>query len=160
MNKTKKTKKSRKDKRIESRYLIDTSVIAQKKLVSLFRKRLKGMVLIPNAVVAELENLANWGNEAGFDGLEEIAKLHKLKPRVKIKFIGLRPTGHQIKYAKSGEIDALIRELAYKNKAVLVTADIVQSKSALAYGIEVFFIKTKKAGKPKKKFQFFRKRKK
>jgi ATPase len=136
----------------QGRYLVDTSVIAQKKLVRLFRKKLQGEVLIPNAVIAELENLANRGNEAGFDGLEEVAKLHKLKPRVQIKFIGLRPTGHQIKYAKSGEIDALIRELAFKNHATFITADIVQSKSAMAYGIRVFFIKTKKPEPARKRF--------
>ncbi|MGB9708187.1 MAG: PIN domain-containing protein [Candidatus Pacearchaeota archaeon] len=136
------------------KYLIDTSVIAQRKLVRLFKKKLQGRVLIPNAVISELENLANKGNEAGFHGLEEVAKLHKLKPRVKIKFIGLRPTEHQIKFAKSGEIDALIRELAYKHHATLVTADLVQAKSAMAYNLKVFFVKTKK---PKKKLFFFKK---
>ena len=124
------------------KYLVDTSVIAQRKLIKLFREKLSGEVLIPNAVIAELENLANKGNDAGFHGLEEVAKLHTLKPRVKVTFIGLRPTGHQIKFAKSGEIDALIRELAYKYHAVLITADNVQAKSAQAYGIKVFFIKT------------------
>ncbi len=138
------------------KYLIDTSVIAQKKLVRLFKKKLSGQVLIPNAVIAELENLANKGNDAGFHGLEEVAKLHRLKPRVTIKFIGLRPTEHQIKFAKSGEIDALIRELAYKNHATLVTADIVQAKSALAYDLKVFFVKTKPK-KKKRKIFFFRK---
>ena len=137
---------------MKGKYLVDTSVIAQKKLFRLFKEKLSGEVLIPNAVIAELENLANRGNDAGFHGLEEVAKMHKLKPRVKIKFIGLRPTGHQIKYAKSGEIDALIRELAFENHATLITADIVQSKSAEAYGIKVFFIKTKKPAPAKKRF--------
>lgn len=138
-----------------SRYLVDTSVIAQRKLVRLFRKKLQGTILIPNAVIAELENLANKGNDAGFHGLEEVAKLHHLKPNVKIKFIGLRPTGHQIRYAKSGEIDALIRELAYKHRATLITADIVQAKSAMAYNVKVFFVKTPHKKKRKKLF-FFR----
>lgn len=137
---------------MKGKYLVDTSVIAQKKLFRLFKEKLSGEVLIPNAVIAELENLANRGNDAGFHGLEEVAKMHKLKPRIKIKFIGLRPTGHQIKYAKSGEIDALIRELAFDNHATLITADIVQSKSAMAYGIKVFFIKTKKPAPAKKRF--------
>ncbi len=137
-----------------SKYLVDTSVIAQRKLVRLFRKKLSGEILIPNAVIAELENLANRGNDAGFHGLEEVAKLHHLKPQVKIKFIGLRPTGHQIRYAKSGEIDALIRELAYKNHATLITADLVQAKSALAYNLKVFFVKTKQKNKKKRFFIF------
>ena len=134
-------------------------MIAQKKLVRLFRKKLYGQVLIPNAVIAELENLANRGNEAGFHGLEEVAKLHKLKPRVRIKFIGLRPTEHQIKFAKSGEIDALIRELAYKNHAILITADNVQAKSAQAYGIKVFFIKSRITRKKSFFKKFIRKKK-
>ncbi|MCX8193956.1 MAG: PIN domain-containing protein [Candidatus Pacearchaeota archaeon] len=138
------------------KYIVDTSVIAQKKLVRLFKTKLFGEVLIPNAVIAELENLANKGNDAGFQGLEEVAKLHKLKPRVKVKFIGLRPTEHQIKFAKSGEIDALIRELAYKNKATLITADLVQAKSAMAYNVKVFFVKTRQK-KRKKKIFFFKK---
>lgn len=151
-NTIKKQTQNNKMKR-QLRFLVDTSVIAQKKLVKLFRKKLYGEVLIPNAVIAELENLANKGHEAGFHGLEEVAKLHKLKPRVKILFVGLRPTGHQIKFAKSGEIDALIRELAYKYHAILITADNIQAKSALAYGIKVFFIKSRA---PRKK-SFFKK---
>lgn len=144
-----------KQKISEGRYLADTSVVAQKRLVRLFKKKLRGEVLIPNAVVAELENLANKGQDAGFDGLEEIAKLHKLKPRIKIKFVGPRPSEHQIKFAKSGEIDALIRDLARKNRAILITADLVQAKSALAYGLEVIFLKTRPK-KKKRKFLFLR----
>lgn len=136
------------------KYLVDTSVIAQKRLVRLAKRKLEGIILIPNAVIAELENLANKGREAGFDGLEEIAKLHKLKPKIRIKFVGPRPSEHQIKYARSGEIDALIRDLARKNKAILITADLVQYKSALAYGIRAIFLKTRKK-KRKKKFLFF-----
>jgi len=142
------------------RYLVDTSVIAQKKLFKLFRDKIKGELLIPNAVIAELENLANHGNDVGFEGLEEIAKMHTLKSRVKIKFLGDRPTGHQIKFAKSGEIDALIRGLACQEKAVLITADKVQAKSAQAYGLKVFFIKTKFKEEEKKKFFLFGKPKK
>lgn len=138
------------------RYLVDTSVIAQKKLYKLAKYKIKGTILIPNTVIAELENLANRGQDVGFIGLEEIAKLHKLKHRVKVTFIGDRPTAHQIKFAKSGEIDALIRELAYKEKAVLITADKVQAKSALAYDLKVFFIKTKFKPETKKKFSFKR----
>ncbi|MEM4152970.1 MAG: PIN domain-containing protein [Candidatus Pacearchaeota archaeon] len=135
--------KNKRTKNKKQKYIVDTSVAAQKKLARLFKTKLSGEVLIPNAVIAELENLANKGNNAGFYGLEEIAKLHHLKSRITIKFIGLRPTEHQIKYAKSGEIDALIRELAYKYKATLITADLVQAKSALAYNIKVFFVRTK-----------------
>lgn len=142
------------------KYLVDTSVIAKGKLCKLFKTKIKGELLIPNAAIAELENLANRGQDIGFDGLEDIAKLHELKSRVKIRFVGERPTGHQIKFAKSGEIDALIRSLAVQEKAVLITADKVQAKSAQAYGIKVFFIKTKfKEEKKKFSFKFLKKKK-
>ncbi len=142
------------------RYLVDTSVIAQKKLFKLFRDKIKGELLIPNAVIAELENLANHGNDVGFHGLDEIAKMHTLKSRVKITFMGDRPNQHQIKFAKSGEIDALIRSLAFQEKAVLITADKVQAKSAQAYGLKVFFIKTRFKEEGKKRFSLFRFKKK
>lgn len=137
-------------------YLVDTSVIAQRKLFRLFKTKLKGELLIPNAVIAELENLANRGQDVGFKGLEEIAKMHTLKSRVKVRFLGDRPNQHQIKYAKSGEIDALIRSLAVQEKAVLITADKVQAKSAQAYGLKVFFIKTRFIEEKKKKFSLFK----
>lgn len=138
-----------------STYLVDTSAIIHKK-VSKFAKqgRIKGLILVPNAAIAELENLANKGQDVGFKGLEEIAKLHSYK-NLKIKFVGPRPSEHHIKYAKSGEIDALIRGLAETYHAILITADIVQSKSAAAYGIKVLFHKVR-FKKPKRKFLFFK----
>jgi len=139
-----------------ARYVVDTSAIIYKKVSKLAKKGLKGTILIPNAAIAELENLANKGLDVGFNGLEEIAKLHRYK-NLRLHFIGPRPSEHHIKYAKSGEIDALIRHLAYKQKATLITADIVQAKSALAYGIKVWFIRMRKP-KPKKRFFFFKKR--
>ncbi len=148
--------KKLKNSEMEGTFLVDTSALINRKLPKLIKKGLKGKILIPNAVIAELENLANKGNEAGFKGLEEIAKLHKYK-ELKLKFIGSRPSEHQIKYAKSGEIDAMIRNLAYGQKAVLITSDVVQAKSAEAYGLKVLFVKTK-VPKIKNKFLFWHKK--
>ncbi|MEM2954840.1 MAG: PIN domain-containing protein [Candidatus Nanoarchaeia archaeon] len=135
-------------------YVIDTSAIINKFLPRLIFKGLKGKIIIPNAVMAELENLANKGKEEGFIGLEEVTKLHTIKKKSKIQvyFYGLRPTEQQIKFAKSGEIDALIREIALKTKSTLVTSDLVQAKSAQAYNISVLYLKPKK---PKKKLFLF-----
>jgi ATPase len=138
-------------------YVIDTSVILNKFLYGLIKRGLKGKIIIPNALIAELENMANKGNELGFLGLDEIAKLHQLKNKYKIEvyFYGQRPGEHHIKYAKSGEIDALIREIAFNRKAILVTADLVQAKSAQAYGLEVIFLRPKlKVEYPKKRKNF------
>ena len=134
-------------------YVIDTSIIINKFLSNLIKKGLCGKIIISNAVMAELENMANKGREEGFKGLDEIAGLHTLKHRypIKVFFEGIRPREMHIKFAKSGEIDALIREIAYKNHAILITADLVQAKSAQAYGLKVLFMKPKL----KKKKSFF-----
>src|SRR3989344_2186796 len=140
-------------------YVVDTSSVINKFLPKLISQGLKGKMIIPNAVMAELENLANKGKEEGFIGLEEVAKLHKLKEKVKIYFEGTRPNEMQIKFAKSGEIDALIREIARRNKAVLITSDLVQAKTAQAYGLEVVFLKPKIKEEKKKFWKRFWKRK-
>lgn len=141
------------------KYVVDTSVLIKKIISKLIKKEkeFKGTLIVHHAVIAELEHLANLGKEEGFIGLEELAKLQELKKKYKfcIYFQGKRPTPAQIRYAKFGEIDALIRELAYKNKAILITADYVQAKSAEAYGIKVKFVKTRKIPEKKKKRIFF-----
>ena len=141
-------------------YVIDTSAIINKFLPRLFEKGLKGKLVVPNSVMAELENLANKGNEAGFIGLDQVANLHSLKKRYKFKleFKGPRPEMKHIRFAKSGEIDALIRDMAFKEKATLVTADLVQAKSAQAYGLDVIFIQPKIIHEKKKKWFSFLKR--
>lgn len=138
-------------------YVIDTSAIINKFMPDLIRKGIKGKLIIPNAVMAELENLANKGKEEGFIGLEEITKLHR-QSKLKITFQGSRPNEYQIKHAKSGEIDAMIRNLARHNRAILITSDLVQAKSSQAYGLQILFLMPKQIKKKKSFFSFFKKR--
>jgi ATPase len=142
----------------QGKYVVDTSVLAQKGLSKLVRRGLRGNIIIPDAVIAELEHAANIGKEVGFKGLDEITACHKLKHFIKIKFLGPRPAADQIKFARFGEIDAIVRELAFKNKAVLITSDLVQAKSASAYRVKVLFVPVKReeAEKPKR-FLFWKK---
>ncbi|MCS7106062.1 MAG: PINc/VapC family ATPase, partial [Candidatus Aenigmarchaeota archaeon] len=58
----------------------------------------------------------------------------------KIRFTGERPSLEDIKLARSGRIDALIRDVAKTEKAILVTADYVQALVAEAEGLEVLYI--------------------
>lgn len=152
---------SRNFEKKKKNYVVDTSVIIQKFLPNLIEKGLTGKLIIPNAVIAELENLANKGKEVGFIGLDEIVLLHQLKRKhqISVVFLGQRPDEKHIKYAKSGEIDALIRSIAFKNKATLITADLIQAKSAQAYNINVLFLKPKFIPKKKKRFLDIFKRK-
>ncbi|MBT4835549.1 Flp pilus assembly complex ATPase component TadA [Candidatus Woesearchaeota archaeon] len=128
-------------------YVPDTSVIIEKIVSNLIKeKKINGTIIIPNAVVAEIESQANKRRETGFLGLEELKELQELKKQNKIdlQFMGNRPTVDQIRFAKSGEIDALIRQIAYDHSAILITADIVQAESARVYGLEVEFIEHQK----------------
>ncbi|WP_091935676.1 PINc/VapC family ATPase [Methanolobus profundi] len=100
-------------------------------------------VHIPEAVVAELEAQANRGLEIGYKGLEEIQELQRYsgKGNIGLFFTGPRPNLDQVKLAKGGEIDALIRETAVELKAKFVTGDRVQSLVAKAKGLDVDFVK-------------------
>lgn len=141
------------------RFVLDTSVIIERVASKYIKKgKLKGTIIIPNAVVAELEHQANLNQETGFLGLDELAELNKLSKegKIKLEFQGNRPSLSQVKGAKLGEIDAIVRELALKNKATLITADFVQAKSAEAYGIDLFFIKIKKLRKTLTIEKFFK----
>ncbi len=124
-------------------YVVDTSAVIDKAVSKLVRnKEIKGRIIVPMAVIAELENQANRGHEIGFIGLEELQEIRKL-PGCQIEFSGERPNEMQIKFAKSGYIDAMIREIAFREKATLITADLVQAESGKAFGLEVMHIKGK-----------------
>ena len=127
------------------KYLVDTSAIIERVPSKLIKeKKLSGEIIITNASISELENQANKRQEIGFIGLEEIQNLQKIKSKeIQLRFIGERPTPEQIRFAKAGEIDALIRELAVKEKATLITADRVQAESAKAFNLNVMFIEPK-----------------
>jgi len=123
-------------------YVADTSAIIHGFLPKLLEKGLCGKIVIPNTAMSELIHLANKGKEEGFRGLEEIAKLHKIRGKynIKVYFRGKRPSEMQIKLAKSGEVDAAIVELARELNATLVTCDLVQAKTAQAYGLNVVYL--------------------
>jgi ATPase len=106
-------------------------------------------LIIHEAVLAELEHQANQGKAIGHLGLDEIEKLRKLSEgKFQILFSGKRPSAGEIKFASLGEVDALIRQLAYEEDATLLTGDKVQAKVAKARGMKYILIekqiKTKK----------------
>ena len=102
-------------------------------------------IIVPEAVVCELEHQANADRREGINGLNELQKLQKLQEegKIAVSFKGKRPTNYDIKYAKSGEIDALIRDLARSEFGTLLTNDKVQAETAKAQGIPVYFYEQK-----------------
>jgi len=123
----------------------DTSVIVDGRITKIVQdKKFSGCeVIIPEAVIAELENQANKGRETGFNGLDELKNLQKFNSQGKISliYVGRRPTLDEISLARGGEIDAMIRDTAGDHDAVLVTSDKVQKEVAEAQGLEAIYLK-------------------
>ncbi len=122
----------------------DTSILIDRRLSEMIKSgKLKNFeIIIPLAALDELQAQASKGRESGFIGLDEIKVLRELskKKKFKISFAGERPTLEDIKLARSGRIDAIIRETAKKVGGILYTADYVQALVGEAEGVKVKYI--------------------
>ena len=107
-------------------------------------------IIVPEAVVCELEHQANANRSEGHKGLRELQKLQSLQDEgeLAITFKGRRPTNYDIRYAKSGEIDSIIRDLARSEMGTLITNDRVQAEVAKSQGIPVYYYEQKITQKP------------
>nr|WP_320161585.1 PINc/VapC family ATPase [uncultured Methanoregula sp.] len=123
----------------------DTSVLIDGRITSMIKAgEYKGAtIIVPEAVIAELEAQANNGREIGFSGLNELQQLCKMAEEkiIELKFSGIRPTLEQVKLASGGEIDAMIRSIAIENSARFITSDNVQAEVARAKGLDVIYLK-------------------
>jgi ATPase len=128
----------------------DTSVIVDGRITKIvLDKDYQGCeVIVPKAVISELENQANKGRETGFNGLGELKELQKLcrEGKIKLSYVGRRPTPDEISLAKGGEIDAMIRDTAGENQATLITSDKVQREVAEAQGLDAIYLKPEMIG--------------
>jgi ATPase len=124
--------------------VLDSSIIIDRKISELLKSwKLKNVeIIIPIAVLDELQAQASKGREPGFIGLDEIKKIREICERknFKISFAGERPSFEDIRLARSGRIDALIRDVAKVEKGILYTSDYVQALVAEAEGVKVEYI--------------------
>ena len=99
-------------------------------------------VIIPEAVLAELENQAGSKRETGVYGIDELLALRQMDEagEIHLKYEGSRPTLAQIKDAKLGEVDALIRKTAMDVGGLFVTSDKVQAVVGKARGLSVDYV--------------------
>ena len=142
------------------KYVPDTSVLIDGRITKLIDDgELRGAtIIIPEAVISELEAQANQGREIGFKGLNELKALAERQRagQVDLLYVGRRPTADEIKLASVGEIDAMIRAVASENRATFITSDIVQSEVARAKGLDVTYLyPEKKAERPLLLQRFF-----
>lgn len=142
-----------------SKIVADTSVIISGYITKQIEsKQLHDTVLlIPAAVLDELQAQASQGKEQGFVGLEEIKKIQKLagESGITVQFVGGRPTIEDIRLASHGRIDAMIKDVAKQNSAILYTADYVQGLAAEAEGIAVNYQRMERATAELEFLRFF-----
>jgi len=124
--------------------IVDTSIVIDGKITEMAEKgKLKDVeIIVPAAVLDELQSQASKGREHGFVGLEELKKLRKIceEKSIKLRFTGKRPSMDDIRLAKSGRMDALIRDVAKDEGGTLYTADYVQALVGEAEGVKVEYI--------------------
>jgi ATPase len=129
--KKRKNIKSETDFRSLKNIVPDTSVLVHGRLSSLIEQgKIKdARIVIPQTVLDELQAQASRGREIGFEGLEEIKRVREIgkKKGIKLEFTGQRPTLEEIQLAKKGRLDAIIKDVAVKEKATLMTCDYVQA---------------------------------
>ncbi|HEX7142739.1 MAG TPA: PINc/VapC family ATPase [Nitrososphaeraceae archaeon] len=128
------------------KYVLDTSIIIDKEISKMLQSGKiveNSEIIIPRAVLDELQAQASTSRDQGFVGLQEIHEIRDVcnKKGIKLKFSGKRPDYDDVLLAKHGRIDSIINELAFEEDAILITGDYVQHLAALAQGIDSIFIK-------------------
>jgi ATPase len=129
------------------KFVLDTSIIIDGEITKMLEEgniEHDSDIIIPLAVLDELQSQASTNKEHGFVGLEEIKKIRELcnTKNITLRFVGQRPDLDDIKLAKHGRIDAIIKDVAMHESATLITADYVQALVAEAQGIEAKHIRT------------------
>jgi ATPase len=129
------------------KFVLDTSIIIDGEITKMLEesKIEEGSeIIIPLAVLDELQSQASTNKEHGFVGLEEIKKMRELciRKNINLRFVGQRPDLDDIRLAKHGRIDAIIKDVAMQEFATLITADYVQALVAEAQGINAMHIQT------------------
>lgn len=99
-------------------------------------------LIIPVTAIDELQAQASKGKDVGLKGLEEIKRIREIagEKNVRIRFSGERPSLEDIRLARGGRMDALIRDVAKAEGGILYTSDYVQALVAEAEGIPVRYI--------------------
>jgi ATPase len=127
------------------RYVLDTSIIIDGEIT----KMIEGGqidngsdIIIPLAVLDELQSQASSNKEYGFIGLNEIKKIRDQSSSkdISLRFLGERPNIDDIRLAKRGRIDSIIKDVALHEAATLITADYVQALVAEAQGVKSLHI--------------------
>ena len=127
-----------------AKIVLDTSVIIN----GLFTAQVESgnirnsEIIIPQAVIDELQSQASQKKDQGFSGLREIKNLKDLSKNFGLEILiqGTHPSSEEIRMAGRGKIDSIIKDIAKKNQATLYTSDNVQHLVAQTEGVTSVFL--------------------
>lgn len=133
---------------MSDKFVLDTSVIIDGKVADIIQDKIEpnSQIIIPIAVLDELQAQASTNKSNGIEGLLEIKKIRDVcqARKISLEFIGTRPTIEEIRLAKHGRIDAIIKDIALEKDATLITCDYVQHLVSEAHGIRSIYISSSK----------------
>jgi len=128
-----------------SKIVLDTSIIINGQITKQVESGTISdtEIIIPAAVLDELQSEASQKKEQGFTGLNELKKLKNISKQHRnvVKFEGTRPSFDDVKLSGHGRIDAIIKDFAKQTNSTLYTSDHVQALVAEAEGVEVCYLK-------------------
>ena len=127
-----------------SKIVLDTSVIIN----GLFTAQVESgnirnsEIIIPQAVIDELQSQASQKKDQGFLGLKEIKNIKDLSKNfgLEMSIHGNHPSTEEIRMAGKGKIDSIIKDIAKKIQATLYTSDNVQHLVAQTEEIPSVFL--------------------
>lgn len=140
------------------KYVPDVSVIINGFLRRLACDELTGgEVLVPNAVVAQLEYQAKLSRDSGLIGLAELGRLQKSSDErgIRLSFVGDRPTAEELSSSDLGAIDAEVRRIARSQGAILITSDAVMAEIAQMEGIETKYLEHSRVEEKPRLLKYF-----
>jgi ATPase len=125
---------------LKTKIVLDTSIIIDGEISKkIDNNEINGNyeILIPKAVIDELQSQACKQKEHGIIGLIELKRIREksIEKKIDLNYVGEKPSLTEIKLAKNGRIDSLISDIAKNENATLFTADYIQHLVADATGI-------------------------
>ena len=131
-------------KKIKKTIVPDTSAIINGTITKITEESAldNDRLVIPIAVLDELQAQASKNRDSGFIGLKELKKIREecSERNIRFSYSGERPSLEDIRLAGSGRMDAIIRDVAKQHSGTLITSDFVQALVAEAEGVDVKYV--------------------
>ncbi|MCC6046065.1 MAG: Flp pilus assembly complex ATPase component TadA [Ignisphaera sp.] len=127
----------------EDVYIPDSSIIVARALSKLLKQgRLRGRVLIPKELISYFEFVAKKGIAIGYIGLQELANLREsVNEEMGVELEVVESGMREFKEINEDAINIIIRDLAKRFGAKVITREPLQHLACKAMGVEVVLVK-------------------